>query len=747
MRRAMNAKCHWCHVCAKEKLEDAVPEDLEQLLPEGYCHSMCSYRPLEEGFEVILKLQYFTREEAEAWLEDFQRSSRVTLRKEQTFPNTKNKVRHNSYRVNMRCQHNTRNAEYTKKNTNCPAGLYLVVKKLSFSQNRRSRSKDGHIQEGLLTHVTIKHNHNHPLDSAEILKQRSVSKETVEKLEKLFQSGHSPCSALNTLKYDLQEELGDSYVDASADRSICPDFSFCYRLYNSIFKKTYVAASGDSVIQDLQERLVVYNNEQRETCGLMELTADGQIVVAFCTPLMKRIHRLARHSGEIVVIDSSGYCGKNSRAFLLLTHSAAGGLPLGVIVTKSESQNSIATGLNLLKTLLPGDAFYGRGELGPNVFMTNDCKALRQALQNLFPQTTPLLSVFHVLHAMWRWLWDGHHEVPVEDRQWLLDIFKKLVCARSPVELKTTYHQALLDPVMLKNQQYRDHLTAVFAQRRDWATCLCTGLSTWCETTNNFVENTVRILKDSIFYRLKTHTIIQLVDLICTRLEGYYTKRLLGVASGRPVRCEFQPDGVDPDRIVQEDESIYTVTTKTGGIYLVNISLGMCTCPAGSSGALCKHQHAVTQAFKLQGGHHHLPVTSFMPNKSLYEMATGIQEEVRTTSPLASEDSGAEEASVQSELDAEHVESRLRSMFDDLMDKFKKDKTFQAPLESFLSSFEKIHTDSNLISALSTFGKMESATSQNIQPTDDAHFESPLEDEQSITSGPPPKRAKSQQWE
>lgn len=108
----------------------------------------------------------------------------------------------------------------------------------------------------------------------------------------------------------------------------------------------------------------------------------------------------------------SGNCDRmNSRIFLLLTHSTAGGLPLGVIITTSESQRTITAGLKLLMTILPEDAFYGRGELGPQVVMTDDCKALRQALQNAFPQTTPLLCVFHMLQAMWRWLWDTHHGV------------------------------------------------------------------------------------------------------------------------------------------------------------------------------------------------------------------------------------------------------------------------------------------------------------------------------------------------
>ncbi|XDV11891.1 hypothetical protein PO909_000687, partial [Leuciscus waleckii] len=131
-------------------------------------------------------------------------------------------------------------------------------------------------------------------------------REKLEKLEKLFQSGLSPSSALNTLKYDLQEEQGDSYVHASADRSICPDVQFCYRLYYSIFKWEYGASSGDAMLENLQERLEVYNKEQYETCARMESTTDGQTVIALCTPVMKSIHRLERHSGEMLFMDSSG---------------------------------------------------------------------------------------------------------------------------------------------------------------------------------------------------------------------------------------------------------------------------------------------------------------------------------------------------------------------------------------------------------------------------------------------------------
>ncbi|XP_059900331.1 uncharacterized protein LOC132451728 isoform X1 [Gadus macrocephalus] len=262
---SMTVKCRWCHICAKEELANIIPHHLEQLLPEGHCNFICKYTPLERGFTASLKLQLATREEAETWLEDFQRSSRVTLRVDKTYPMTEDKVRRNSYRVDMKCQLKTRQTAYTKRNTHCPAGLYLVLKKHCHRDNRKSRSIDTHIQEGLLLHVTIKHHHNHRLGGSESLQQGDVARETVEKLVKLFQSGHSPFSALNTLKYDLQEEQGDSCVHASADRSICPDVQFCYRLYYSIFKKEYGAVSGDAMLENLQERLEVYNKEQCET--------------------------------------------------------------------------------------------------------------------------------------------------------------------------------------------------------------------------------------------------------------------------------------------------------------------------------------------------------------------------------------------------------------------------------------------------------------------------------------------------
>lgn len=91
-------------------------------------------------------------------------------------------------------------------------------------------SRDPHTKDGYFFNVNLKHEHNHRLSCADAMKKRDVSGETIDKLKTLFESGHSPSSALDTIKYDLQEEEGGNHLFASADRSICPDVQFCYRL-------------------------------------------------------------------------------------------------------------------------------------------------------------------------------------------------------------------------------------------------------------------------------------------------------------------------------------------------------------------------------------------------------------------------------------------------------------------------------------------------------------------------------------
>ena len=134
----------------------------------------------------------------------------------------------------------------------------------------------------------------------------------------------------------------------------------------------------------------------------------------------------------------------------MLTHSSSGGLPLGVVITSNEQEQTITEGLQLLKSVLPSDSFGGNGDRGPAVFITDDCLSERKAIHSVFPQASLLLCTFHVLQAVWRWLWDGKHKVEKCHRQCLFSYMKKMVYAENVDAVEAAYDQALSDPTVIR---------------------------------------------------------------------------------------------------------------------------------------------------------------------------------------------------------------------------------------------------------------------------------------------------------
>ena len=85
------------------------------------------------------------------------------------------------------------------------------------------------------------------------------------------------------------------------------------------------------MIRDMAARLEHYNEEQGQECAKMTVTEENQLVIAICTPVMKRIHEKIRQSGEMVFIDSTGNCDRqNHRIFLLLTHKNGWRIAIGM---------------------------------------------------------------------------------------------------------------------------------------------------------------------------------------------------------------------------------------------------------------------------------------------------------------------------------------------------------------------------------------------------------------------------------
>ncbi|ROJ26343.1 hypothetical protein DPX16_12505 [Anabarilius grahami] len=350
-----------------------------------------------------------------------------------------------------------------QKNTCCEAKMVCTLVKAVDKRGGSSRSNDLHIPT-YPTSVHLYNVHNHNIFVAEALRHRDVGAKAIESLTQLFEIGHSPTSALAVPKSDLLAEHGNKYVYASANRALCPDLQFCYRLYQKVNKQEF----GEGMLAALERQVESYNAACDDSCAKLAMSSAGTPLVAICSPLMKRTHSLS-NSGEMCFMDSSGNMDReNCRVFLLLTHTCAGGLPLGIVKTQSEDERTISEGLELFKSLLTKDAFGGRGEAGPCVFLTDDSKAEKGAIAQVFPEATQLLCIFHLLQAVWRWLWNKEHKVEMKDRQTLFSIVKDMLYAREMSTVELLYQQALNNPLTTRYKKFLTYLQSLYSRRHTY---------------------------------------------------------------------------------------------------------------------------------------------------------------------------------------------------------------------------------------------------------------------------------------
>lgn len=359
------------------------------------------------------------------------------------------------------------------------------------------------------------------------------------------------------------------------------------------------------------------------------MTADGQLMIAICTPVMRRVHGMWEYSRELLFVDSSGNMDRqNCRVFLFLTHSPAGALPLGVVITSSESESTLTAAFDLLKSILPSDSFFKRKE-GPEVILTDDCAALRMALHGAFPEAVLLLCAFHMLQAMWRWLWDVKHGIAKIDRPHLLYLVKGMLYAKSTDELEACFQQACHDTTALKYKGYIGHVEALYERREEWTLAARKDLNVRGHHTTAYCEAGMRVLKDKIFNRLKAFNVCQLTDFMLSRYEDYNIRKLIDISNnrlpGHSLKSKYYPSVKDVplDTITRVGGNDFSVpSSRKDDVYHVNMDLGTCTCSAGETGAPCKHQAAVIACYGL-ASNNFLPVNSPDLRKVFQTIATG----------------------------------------------------------------------------------------------------------------------------
>ncbi|PKY53879.1 hypothetical protein RhiirA4_426357 [Rhizophagus irregularis] len=605
----------------------SLPEPLKSALPQGYTYliknfnELPSYRTSENfsipQFELDAFVDINDKEKAQEWFKVFESHTKTTMPQSKGYGVKGNQV---LFREKRHCIHSNKVKEKqgnreTKlpqssraRNTGCTAEIHLRLERWRLETNYPFE-------------INIRFTHNHVINSAESLSFRRVNSEVREKILELFKDGHSPASAKYSYEdgLHLSAENDQELVELLADRSNNPDYGYVVRLFQEYRENTLGSPNGKKMFERLGEVVENYNISGNGKAVLQEFNAEvgKSFILCIVTGLMCRIHETVPQAGEICYMDASAsFEPLNTSITLLYTSCAAGALPLGLFITSDELEITLEKALNLLKTILPPCAFYGRGaQVGPAVFLTDDSSAERNALELCWPQGIRLLCTFHILQAFWRWIHDSKHQINKEDRVSIMGKMKKILYARSDSEMNLNYgefKQAFYNQYPL----LRNHFELLWERRRFWALSYRSILPIRGNNTNNYVERSFGILKDIIFSRTQAYNSVQVFQFVTENMERFYKRRLLGIAHQRPghtiAKRFFCPgwESVNGNAIQQtaiESEYLVPSTKDPSLFYVVNSAIGSCSCPVGMTGTPCKHQGAVSMKF-------HVASLNFIPS-------------------------------------------------------------------------------------------------------------------------------------
>ncbi|KAH7948386.1 hypothetical protein HPB52_021093 [Rhipicephalus sanguineus] len=179
---------------------------------------------------------------------------------------------------------------------------------------------------------------------------------------------------------------------------------------------------------------------------------------------------------------------------------------------------------------------------------------------------------------------------------------KPIMYADSPEKLE----EAIKNLQESCHTAYLARVEAFLEQKEQWVLLYRTKLRTRGHNTNNFAEASIRILKDIVLSRTKAFNAVALVESIAEVWELYFKNRILKHANSRVPAHQLlydsllkkTPEGSEAS-VTSLGENCFSVASfqKNGEMYEVCGDIGTCTCPAGCTGAFCKHQALVHKIF------------------------------------------------------------------------------------------------------------------------------------------------------
>ena len=158
--------------------------------------------------------------------------------------------------------------------------------------------------------IVLKYNHNHCIESASALRFHNVSEETKKKFIELFKNDHSAASAYQDYKNHLIREHGNHFVKISAYSAIMPDYKWVFSFHSIFIKEQFGKINSPEAYEEAVAKVKEYNDKHEKVLCTIEQLDDGEVIVAVCDQLSKRVHQVVPQSGDIVYVDATSNLGR-----------------------------------------------------------------------------------------------------------------------------------------------------------------------------------------------------------------------------------------------------------------------------------------------------------------------------------------------------------------------------------------------------------------------------------------------------
>ncbi|XP_055946379.1 uncharacterized protein LOC129976696 [Argiope bruennichi] len=701
---------------------NAVPSKFEvlappkKLFPSEWSARLLTIRDIEcdnrKGYVVEARIPLVNKEQFTEWLSAHEKLAKVSYVLLRNYPTTSKNL---AYKAEYVCMYGSAN-DRLKTDKPCPARLLVRIRADPKFRYSVPTSQDNISLVGYPCNVVLYHLHNHSIGSniieTNIVPSEEVSTVVKQKFIEMFKGGYTVDMALTTHQKDLFEEYTDEYDEVLTDAYVCPNIEWLTKFYENFLEE--FDWNETKVVSILKEEIEDINASK----GSATMSTIGDdIIVVLSTPLMQRAHSM-KSSGEVVFVDNSGYLDRcRCYVYVVMAYSCTEGLPLGLLITTSDSEEILTAGFKLLAETLPDKAFGSFGRQGPEVFLTANNDALQNSLKNVYPESAVLLCAYNMSHELWRWLWNPENGIDESDRCMLFSLAYKIMQTKT-VEEFTELSEALnTNEVVQKYENFKQHFEEIKSLSDRWAVCFKNEILDKDKEISG-IEMASHVLKDKVFLT-KCYNILQLLKYYTDTMETYYRQKIIHCINNTLetfLLSSFQPEMRETSDLTAQllpTGEFEIKNVKSGKSYYVDMNICVCSCTLGLNGARCKHLYAVCVTKKVD-------FSSSVPNddiikKELFWIATGtmktgtfdIQMEVDDESEseiVTAAPSKAAEEPVKSQ--KEESRKILERVVKNIMQKYDSNPAeFHKAIVTAAVNYQNLNNDREILAALKNFGK------------------------------------------